>query len=95
MYKTRRERFFEKVEKMSKKQMIELITKCVTYNGGQVKNYYRESIWTWGDDNCRVCWNGHNATLLTSLKKADVQTIAYMFHDYVYEKEINDYVFHS
>ena len=95
MYKTRRERFFEKVEKMSKKQMIELITKCVIFNGGKVNNYMRESIWTWGDDNCRVCWHGHNGTLLTSLKKAEVQRIAEMFNDYVYDKEINDYVFHS
>ena len=95
MYKTRRERFFEKVEKMSKKQMIELITKCVIHNGGRVNNYMRESIWTWGDDNCRVCWNGHKATLLTSLKKTEVQRIAEMFNDFVYDKEINDYVFHS
>ena len=95
MYKTRRERFFEKVEKMSKKQMIELITKCVIFNGGKVNNYMHESIWAWGDDNCRVRWNSHKGTLLTSLKKTEVQRIAEMFNDFVYDKEINDYVFRS
>lgn len=88
MYKTRKERFFEKVEKMSKQQMIELITKCVIYNGGRVNNYMRDAIWEWGGQ-CRVRWNGHKATLLTSLKKVEVQRIAEMFNNYVYDKELN------
>ena len=73
---TKKELFWEKVSKMTKKQMIELIIKCVDYNGGRLRNHQRESIWSCGCGEYRTNWNGRNAALLTSLTKDELQWIA-------------------
>lgn len=73
---TKKELFWEKVSKMTKKQMIELIIKCVDYNNGKLRNYQRESIWSCGCGQYRTDWNGRNDALLTSLTKYELQCIA-------------------
>lgn len=73
---TKKELFWEKVSKMTKKQMIELIIKCVDYNNGELRNYQRESIWSCGCGEYRTNWHGRNAALLTSLTKDELQWIA-------------------
>ncbi len=73
---TKKELFWEKVSKMTKKQMIELIIKCVDYNNGELRNYQRESIWSCGCGEYRTNWHDRNAALLTSLTKDELQHIA-------------------
>lgn len=72
----KKELFWNKVSKMTKNQLIELIIKCAEYNGGELRNYERESIWSCGCGLYRTNWNGRNAALLTSLTKSELQYIA-------------------
>lgn len=73
---TKKELFWNKVSKMTKKQLIELIVKCVDYNGGKVRNYYREKVWKCCEGYYRTNFNGRNSALLTSLTKFELQCIA-------------------
>ena len=73
---TKKELFWNKVSKMTKKQLIELIVKCADYNGGELRNYERESIWSCGCGQYRTNWHGRNGALLTSLTKYELQNIA-------------------
>lgn len=73
---TKKELFWNKVSKMTKKQLIELIVKCADYNGGELGNYYREKVWKWCEGYYRTNFNGRNGALLTSLTKDELKIIA-------------------
>lgn len=73
---TKKELFWDKVSKMTKNQLIELIIKCADYNGGELHNYERDKVWKDWCDEYRTNWHGRNSALLTSLTKDELQWIA-------------------
>lgn len=73
---TKKELFWDKVSKMTKNQLIELIIKCADYNGGELRNYERDKIWSCGCGEYRTNWHGRNGALLTSLTKDELKWIA-------------------
>lgn len=74
---TKKELFWDKVSKMTKKEMIELIIKCVDYNDGKLSNEFdRQSVWKSWMGEYRTNCHGRNGALLTSLTKWELQDIA-------------------